>query len=394
MVIMDKILSRGVEEVIEKEHLEKRLRRGDKLRVKLGIDPTARDIHLGHTVVLRKLRQFQDEGHTAVLIIGDFTALIGDPSGRNESRPALTEKQVKENMKSYLKDAKKILSSKKLEVRHNMEWYKNKKLDFFTELTSKFTVARSLERDDFQKRLKENRDISILELLYPILQGYDSVEVKADVEIGGTDQKFNLLMGRKVQKRFGTEPQDIITMPLIEGLDGVKKMSKSSGNYIGLSEGPNDMFSKIMSIPDDLMVKYFILLTDVSGEEIEQLKQDRLKPDTTERSPKDWKERLAFEIVKIYNGEIEAAEAKEEFKRVFSEGYLPENIKEFKISGEGKHILEVLEKAQLADSRGEAKILVDQNAVTVNGEIVKDWNYEVKKGDTLKIGPHRFLKIT
>src|SRR3990167_7601790 len=273
---MNTLLERGVEEIIDKEHLKERLKKGEKLRVKLGIDPTAKDLHLGHTVVLRKLKQFQDEGHQAVFIIGDFTATIGDPSGRDTLRPNLTSEQIKENMKNYLTEASKVIAIKKAEIRYNSEWYKDKGVDFLMDLTSKFTVARILERDDFQKRLKDDRDISLLEILYPILQGYDSFEVKADIELGGTDQKFNLLMGRKVQKRFGQAEQDIVTTPLIEGLDGVKKMSKSSGNYIGLSDEAVDMFGKVMSLPDDLMVKYFTLLTDVSQEDIELLKKDRL----------------------------------------------------------------------------------------------------------------------
>lgn len=385
-----RILERGVEEVIDKEHLEARLKSGDTLRVKLGIDPTAPDLHLGHTVVLRKLRQFQEAGHKAVFIIGDFTATIGDPSGRSELRPKLTEKQIKENMKSYLKEAAKVLDIKKAEIRHNSEWYKNKGVEFLIELTSKFTVARSLERDDFQKRLKEGRDVSVLEVLYPILQGYDSVEVKADVELGGTDQKFNLLMGRKVQKRFSCQSQDIITLPLIEGTDGVRKMSKSYGNYIGLSEEPNEMFSKIMSIPDDLMAKYFLLLTDVDEKEIEQLKKDRLQPSIAKTLPKEWKEKLAFEIVGLYHDRKMAQKAKEEFERVFGQGELPENIKEAKNKSQ---ILSTMLDAGLIDSMSEGKRLIDQGAVKINSQIVTDWNYKLKEGDILRVGPRKIRKV-
>src|SRR3989344_9377188 len=317
------LIERGVEEVIEKVHLEGRLRKGEKLRVKLGIDPTAKDLHLGHTVVLRKLKHFQDAGHQAIFIIGDFTATVGDPSGRNELRPTLTKQQIEENMRNYLTEAGKVIDIKKTEIRYNSEWYKNKGTNFLMDLTSKFTIARMLERDDFQKRLKEDRDISLLEILYPILQGYDSFEVKADVEIGGTDQKFNLLTGRKVQKRYGQPEQDIVTTPLIEGLDGVKKMSKSLGNYVGISDEPKNMFGKLMSIPDDLMVKYFTLLTDVAREDIEQLKKDRLNPATATRSPEEWKEYLAFEIIRMYYNEREAQKAKEEWDKVFSKGELP-----------------------------------------------------------------------
>lgn len=392
MDIVDKILRRGVEEIIDREHLEKRLRSGEKLRVKLGIDPTSPDLHLGHTVVLRKLRQFQDAGHKAVLIIGDFTATIGDPSGRSELRPPLSEKQVKENMKGYLKQAAIVADIKKAEIRYNSEWYKSKGAAFLFELTSKFTVARSLERDDFQKRLKEDRDIGLLEVLYPILQGYDSVEVKADVELGGTDQKFNLLMGRKVQKRFGYEPQDVMTMSLIEGTDGVRKMSKSYGNYIGLSEKPGEVFGKIMSIPDDLMAKYFTLLTNVSEGEIEQLKKDLLRPGLAKISPKEWKEKLAFEIAKMYHGEKEAEKAKEEFERVFSEGQSPDEIEEFKMRGDAIALVDLLKKSGLAGSASEAKRLINQKAVRVNNQVVDSWSYEVKKGDVIKVGPRKFVR--
>lgn len=389
--IIKKLLERGVEEVIEKEHLEERLKKGDKLRVKFGIDPTAKDLHLGHTVPLRKLRQFQDAGHQAIFVIGDFTAMIGDPSGRNELRPKLSVKEIKENMKNYLEEAGKVIDIRKAEVRYNSEWYAKKDGVFLMELASKFTVARMLERDDFQKRLKDNRDIGILELLYPILQGYDSVEVKADIELGGTDQKFNLLTGRKVQKRYNQSEQDIMTLPLIEGLDGVKKMSKSLGNYVGLSDKPNDMFGKVMSLPDDLMVKYLALLTDVSEKEIENLKQDRLNPSIAKISPKEWKQRLASEIVSIYYGVKSAGEAQEEFEKVFSRKELPDDIEEIKIGKTGS-VIDFLVRSKLAESRSEVKRLLDQNAIEINRETVTDWNHEVKKGDIIKIGKKRPIK--
>ena len=385
---MNTLLERGVEEVIEKEHLEGRLSKGEKLRVKLGIDPTAKDLHLGHTVVLRKLRQFQDEGHQAVFIIGDFTAAIGDSSGRSELRPSLTSEQIKENMKNYLAEAGKVIDIKKAEVRYNSEWYKDKGLDFLMELTSKFTVARMLERDDFQKRLKGDIDVGLLEILYPILQGYDSFEVRADVELGGTDQKFNLLMGRKVQKRFGQVEQDIITVPLIEGLDGVKKMSKSTGNYIGLSDEAIDMFGKVMSVTDELMVKYFTLLTDFPQEDIELLKKDRLNPSLAKTSPKEWKERLALEIVRMYHGEKEAQKARDEWDRVFSKGEYPSEMKEVK----PEKLVELV-GIVMQGSSSSAKILVDQGAVRVNGEVIKEWNFVPKEGDVVQIGPKTFVKV-
>ncbi|MDO8495568.1 MAG: tyrosine--tRNA ligase [bacterium] len=386
----DIILNRGVEEIIERDHLEKKMAQKERLRVKLGIDPTASDLHLGHTVVLRKLKQFQEAGHQAILLIGDFTALVGDPSGKNEQRPQLTNEQVQENMKNYLQQAGLVLDLSKTEVRYNSEWYKDKGMDFFIDLTSKFTVARSLERDDFQKRLKENQDVSLLEVLYPILQGYDSVALKADVELGGTDQKFNLLTGRKVQKRYGEIPQDIITLPLIEGLDGIKKMSKSLGNYIGLTEKPQDMFNKIMSLSDQLMVKYFTLITDVSEQEIEKLKAEQANP--SDYAPKEWKEKLATEIVRMYHGPEQARKTQEEFTRVFSNKELPTEIQEISIGADALSIIDLMTQ-WLGVSKTEAKNLVNQKAVQINDEVVTDWNTDVKIGDIIRSGPRRFVKV-
>jgi tyrosyl-tRNA synthetase len=393
---INKILTRGVAEVIDKEHLEKRLKAGDKLRVKLGIDPTAPDLHLGHAVVLRKLKQFQDAGHKAVFIVGDFTATIGDPSGRSELRPKLSASEIKENMKNYVKEAGKILDMKKADVVYNSQWYKNKGASFLMELTSKFTVARSLERDDFQKRLKENRDISILELYYPILQGYDSVEVRADVELGGTDQKFNLLMGRRVQKRYGLPEQDIMTLTLLEGTDGARKMSKSLGNYIGLSEDPGKMFAKIMSIPDDLMVKYFTLLTDVAESEIDELRQGLLTPSAAKRLPKEWKEMLSCEIVRTYCGENAAKDAQAEFDRVFGAHEAPSEIPEVAISDKNMNIADLLVKTRLAPSKSEARRLVEQGGVRIGGEVKGDAKEEIaiKEGMVVQVGRRRFARLS
>ena len=392
---INELLARGAAEVIDREHLEKRLKAGDKLRVKLGIDPTAPDLHLGHAVVLRKLRQFQEAGHKAVFIVGDFTAKIGDPSGRSEQRPILTKGEVEKNMESYIKEAGKILDMEKAEVRYNSEWYENKSASFVMELTSKFTIARSLERDDFQKRLKEDRDISILEVYYPIIQGYDSVEVGADVELGGTDQKFNLLMGRKVQRKYSLPEQDIMTMPLLEGTDGVRKMSKSLGNYIGLSEDPGEMFAKIMSISDDLMVKYFILLTDMAESEIEQLRQDRSKPSLASRLPKKWKEILSSEIVRVYHGEGAAKSAEEEFGRVFGGHESPSEIGEVEVGDKKINIVDLLVKTRLASSKSEARRLVEQGGVKVDGNIAEDreGNITVKDGMVVQVGRRRFIKL-
>lgn len=387
---IEELLTRGVDEVIDRKHLEERLRSGEKLRVKLGIDPTAKDLHLGHTVVLRKLRQFQNLGHKAIFIIGDFTATIGDPSGRDTLRPPLTPEQVEINMKNYLKEAGKVIDINRAEVRNNLDWYKNKGAGFLMELTGKFTIARILERDDFRKRLKEDRDISLLEILYPVFQGYDSVEVEADVELGGTDQKFNLLMGRKVQKRYGQPEQDIITTPLIEGLDGVRKMSKSLDNYIGISEESADMFGKIMSIPDDLMIKYFLLLTDVPQEGIEQLRKDRLTPSIAKTPPKEWKEKLALEIVRMYHGEKEAQKAKEEFERVFSKREKPEEIMEVENKG---NIIQTSVSAGVVESNSETKRLIEQRAVKINDTIVEKWDHPTQSGDIVQIGPRKFYRV-
>ncbi len=385
------ILERGVDEVIELEHLKTRLLKGDRLRVKLGIDPTAKDLHLGHTVVLRKLKQFQDLGHIAVFIIGDFTATIGDPSGRNELRPQLTNDQIKKNMKNYLAEASKVIDVKKAEIRYNSEWYKNKEAWFLMELTSKFTLARALERDDFQKRIKNNQDVGLLEILYPLFQGYDSVAVRADVEIGGTDQKFNLLTGRKVQRRYDQQEQDIITCPLIEGTDGIKKMSKSTGNYIGLSDSSVDMFGKIMSVPDGLIVKYFKLLTNVSDGEIENVKNDILtNPSVTKKSPKEWKQSLAQEIVTMYRGEKEAQKARDEWEKVFSKKENPTDISEY--PGAGELVTQWIVGIQLAPSQSEIKRLIEQRAVKINGEVITDWRV-LKSGDIVQVGPRKFAKV-
>jgi tyrosyl-tRNA synthetase len=385
---IEELVSRGVDEIIDKDHLKDRLLKGDKLRVKLGIDPTANELHLGHTVVLRKLKQFQNLGHQAVFIIGDFTAMIGDPSGRETSRSLLTKQQVKENMKNYIAEASKIIDIKKTEIRYNSEWYENKKIDFLMGLASKFTITRVLERDDFQKRLKENKNVSLLEIIYPLLQGYDSLEVKADVEIGGTDQKFNLLMGRKIQKRYGYPEQDILTVPLIEGTDGVKKMSKSLNNYISISSDPLDMFGKIMSIPDRLMVKYFTLLTDVSQNEIRELENDLLNISASKKSPKDWKEYLALELVKKYYNEEKARKAQEEWSKIFSKKELPSQIEE----EEGGKLLDVVKKVSKV-SVSQAKRLIKQGAVKVNKNVIKEWDKVVVREDLVQIGPKKFIKI-
>lgn len=384
--ISDKIkllLDRGTEEVIVKSHLEERLNSKKKLRVKFGIDPTVPDLHLGHAVPLLKLKEFQDLGHQAVLLVGDFTAMIGDPSGRTNARKPLTKTEVKKNMADYIEQAAKILDIKKVEIRYNSEWFLKKGMDFLTQITSRFTHAQLIEREDFQRRIKEGIDITLLELIYPLLQGYDSVELKADVEIGGTDQKFNLLMGRKVQQRFDQPEQDIIMVPLLVGIDGEKKMSKSSGNYIGLNEDSFKMFGKTMSIPDKIMGKYFELLTKVSLKEISGL------------DPKSQKLRLAWEIVNFYHGNKAADKAKEEFNRVFKEREAPTEIESIKISPRSIGAKELLVKCDLAKSLSEAQRLIEQGAVSIDEQIVKDWRQKIliSKPTILKVGKYRFVKL-
>jgi len=390
---IEELLTRGVDEVINRQHLEKRLKSGEKLRVKFGIDPTGSELHLGHSVPFRKLRQFQNLGHKVIFLIGDYTATIGDPSGRSEARKPLAEKQIKNNMKSYINQAGKILNIKKVEIRYNSEWYKKKGALFLLDLTSRFTIARVMERDDFKKRMKEDVDISVLEILYPLMQGYDSVELKADVEIGGRDQKFNFLMGRKVQKRYEQSKQDIIMVPLLEGTDGVRKMSKSYNNYIGLTEDSLKMYGKIMSIPDGVMWKYFRLLTNISVKEIKDM-QNKVFP-LGILSPKDVKARLAREIVTMYHSKKEAEKAEKEFNRVFKEKRLPTKIPEIKINRKKIDILDLLVKTELVSSKSDAKRLILQGGVKINKKVQEDWKavVEIKKGLIVQVGKRRFAKI-
>ncbi len=375
----EKLLSRGVEEVIVKEHLEAALKSGKRLRVKFGIDPTAPDLHLGHTVPLRKLRQFQDAGHKAVLIIGDFTARIGDPSGRSEERKPLTEKEVKQNLKKYLKQAGKILNLWKAEVRYNSKWLK-KNTEKILEVARAGTVNQVIQRAEFKKRIDEGGSVTVLESLYPLMQGYDSVEVKSDLEIGGTDQKFNLLMGRQVQRHFGMAEQDVVTLPLLEGTDGVKKMSKSAGNYIALDAEPDDMFGKIMRVPDNLIDKYYTLLTDV-----EKPTQD----------PREAKLELAKIIVGMYHGEKAGEKAKEEFIKVFSEHGKPEEIPVQKLESRSWNLVNLLISTKMAPSKSEARRLIEQGAVRINDQKKTDPNEIIKiEGEVLlQVGPRKFLRL-
>jgi tyrosyl-tRNA synthetase len=375
MANIESLLTRGVEEVIVKEHLEERIKKGDKLRVKFGIDPTAPDLHLGHTVPLRKLRQFQDAGHKAVLIIGDFTAMIGDPSGRSEERKSLTKKEVKQNLKKYLKQAGKVLNLRKAEVHYNSKWL-GKKVPLIMEIARAGTINQVEQRAEFKKRLEEGGSVTLLEALYPLLQGYDSVEVKADLEIGGTDQKFNLLMGRQAQKHFGMAEQDIMTLPLLEGTDGVKKMSKSAGNYIALDAEPDDMFGKIMRIPDNLIDKYYTLLTSL---------------ERTTSDPREAKLELAKIIVGMYHGEKVGAKARENFIKVFSEKQKPTDMPHHPHFA-GKPILDAVSTANITSSRSEARRLIEQGAVRINDKKVTDPNEVLPSGAVVQVGPRHFFR--
>jgi len=386
------VLTRGIEEIINKVHLKKRLKSGVKLRIKFGIDPTSPNLHLGHLIPLKKLRQFQDLGHQVIFLIGDFTAMIGDPSARLGKRRPLTEKEIKNNMRDYINQAREILNIEKVEVRYNSEWYGRKKANFLMDLSSRFTYARLIERDEFKKRIEKNIDVTMVELLYPLLQGYDSVELKSDLEIGGTDQKFNLLFARKVQKKYNFPQQDIMTLPLLIGTDGERKMSKSYGNYIKITEEPLRMFGQLMSIPDILIWHYFELLTNLPLKEIELIKDKVCK---TLLTPKEAKLRLAREIVALLHNAKSAQKAEREFERVFKEKKLPSKIPGIKIKEEELNILEFLVKTKLVPSKSEAKRLILQKGVKINGEIQEDWGkiVKIKKEMVIQVGKRKFAKI-
>lgn len=391
-----RLISHGVADLLPEDEFKKKLEKSvatnTPLIIKLGLDPTAPDIHLGHTVVLRKLKLFQDFGHKVIILIGDFTARIGDPTGKSVTRPPLTEEQVITNAKTYQEQIFKVLDPEKTEVRFNSEWLS--KLDFadVLKLASKYTVARMLERDDFHKRYTEGRPISIHEFMYPLMQGYDSVALKADVEFGGTDQTFNLLMGRHLQGEEGMPEQTIITMPILEGLDGVQKMSKSLGNYIGISEAPSEMYGKAMSIPDELMMRYFMLVTDMSIEEQEQLSQDL---ESGAAHPRDVKMKLAHTIVRLYHGEEAANFGQEEFVRVFQKHAMPTDIPEYKvaITEEPVFVPQLLSDAGLTASNGEARRSIKAGAFKIDGEKCNEEHIVLKDGMVLQVGKRKFIKI-
>lgn len=391
-----KLLKRGTIEILNEEELSKKLaeaaKTGGQLRIKLGLDPTSPDIHLGHTVVLRKMRQFQDLGHRAVLIIGDYTARIGDPSGQNATRPMLAPEQIEENAKTYLAQAGKILdaSKEKLEVRYNSEWLAKLNLADIIKLTSNMTVARMLERDVFELRYKNGNPISIYEFLYPLMQGYDSVMVKSDVELGGTDQTFNNLVGRDIQRAYGQQPQIVITMPILIGLDGKEKMSKSKDNYIGVTDEPGDMFGKIMSISDEMMENYFSTSTAVPAIEIKKL------VDPAQTHPKDAKVRLGKEIVSDFYDQPTAERAAAEFEKVFAQGQLPDDIPEVEIAAEPIMASKLLLHCKLVPSSSEAKRMIKtQAAVSVAGTKISDPNVEITPKDDMivQVGKRKFARL-
>lgn len=395
------IIRRGTVDIVPQDELIKKLEKSKKegrpLRVKLGIDPTAPDIHLGFAVVLRKMRQFQDLGHQVILIVGDFTASIGDPSGKSETRPMLSAEQIRANAETFTSQFWLILDREKTTLTFNGDWLGKMTFGDVVRETSRVTVARILERDDFQKRLAEERPIGLHELLYPIAQALDSVEIRSDVEMGGTDQRFNILMGRDLQEAHGQEAQVGLFMPLLPGLDGVQKMSKSLGNYIGITEPPKDMFGKAMSIPDEIMPMYFELATDVPMEEVRRIEAG-LADGTLH--PMEVKKRLAFEVTRIYHNEEAAQAEREEFERVFSQRELPTEIPDVEIPTssltEGRiWAPRLLVTAKMAASNGEARRLIEQGAVTLDGERITDANAEirVRGGQILKVGKLRFGKL-
>jgi tyrosyl-tRNA synthetase len=380
-------LLRGTTRVVSEIELKEKLSLGRPLRIKLGVDPTAPDIHLGHTVVLSKLRTFQELGHTIIFIIGDFTASIGDPSGRDTTRPPLTDENINENIKTYKAQVFRLLDPEKTEVRLNGEWlydlFDKKNPAFLPKaLLRHHTVQQLMERDDFTERRKAGQPISLLELMYPLFQGYDSVAVKADVELGGNDQIFNLLMGRQMQKDAGQPPQVVMTLPLLEGLDGVKKMSKSYGNHVGLNDLPNDMFGKIMSIPDALMWKYFELLTEENVETMKAL------------HPKEAKQKLAGLITTLYHGDAASQAAKENFDNVFSNKEIPDDIEDYKMTWPHVDPIELLVAAQLAPSKKEARRLLEQGGVQLDGrKVTLDEKIQISQPTVLKVGKRRFKRL-
>ncbi|MBL4937257.1 tyrosine--tRNA ligase [Clostridium sp. YIM B02515] len=388
-----KIITKGAAEVINLEDLEKKLREAQKknkgLVVKLGLDPSAPDIHLGHAVVLRKMKQIQDLGHKVVIIIGDFTGMIGDPTGKSKTRKQLTSEEVLENAKTYERQIFKILDKDKTELRFNSEWLSKLSFKEVIELASKYTVARMLEREDFKNRFKNQLSIGIHEFFYPLMQGFDSVAINADIELGGTDQRFNVLMGRTLQKDYGKECQIALFMPLLEGIDGLEKMSKSLGNYIGINESSKDIYAKVMQIPDSLIIKYFELITDIHPDEINKIKE-QLKEGA---NPRDIKMRLAKEVTALYYGNKEACEAEVHFKSLFQKNEVPEDILEVHISN-GDPIIDIIVNSKLVPSKSEARRLVAQGGIKVNGDKISDLTSIVLNNkDIIQVGKRKFFRV-
>jgi tyrosyl-tRNA synthetase len=387
-------IKKGAVDLIREEDLRKKLensaKTGKPLRIKLGADPTAPDIHIGHTVVIRKLRAFQELGHTAIFLIGSFTGMIGDPSGKNATRPPLSREEIDANAKTYKTQIFKLLDPEKTEIRYNSEWMDEFNAADFVRLCSRITVKQILERDDFEKRLREEKPISLHELLYPLVQGYDSVALNADVELGGTDQKFNLMVGRNLQREYAQEPQVILTTPLLEGLDGVNKMSKSLNNYIGIDENPNEMFGKIMSISDDLMWRYYELATDVTPTEIEKMK-------SSDENPRNLKVNLAKLIIKDFHSQQAATEAEENFVRQFVNKDVPDEIEEISVNAAIYKVIDILISTNLVESKGEAKRLIQQGGVKIDGNKVGDASLEIEissdKTFIFQVGKRKFLKV-
>ena len=392
---MDTINS-NLSEIVPEEELEKKIQSSldtkTPLMIKFGCDPSMPDLHLGHSVILNKLRQFQELGHTAVLIIGDFTAMIGDPSGKNKTRPKLSLEQTSENSKTYVDQAMLILSKSNLRIEKNSKWLGRLNFNDVIEIASKYTVARMLERDDFTKRYSSGAPISIHEFLYPLAQGYDSIAVDSDIELGGTDQKFNLLVGRSLQKDYNMSPQCIITMPIIEGLDGKEKMSKSNNNYIALTDGPDEIFGKTMSIPDSLIAKYFQYCTHASADELDIINE---KLGNLSCNPRDLKHDLAFKLVEIYHSVDEATKAKENFVNVFSKDKIPDNVDEYIIQNNKESLISIMINSKMVISKSEARRLINQGAVRLDSNKVSDPFLVIQsnKNLMLKVGKRKFLKI-
>lgn len=388
---IDNILTRGVVDVIQKEELVKKLKAGKQLRIKLGIDPSGADLHIGHMVVIKKLKEFQDLGHQIILLFGNFTGQIGDPTGKMETRKAKTKEQLEENAKKYLKQASFFLDVDKIEVRWNADWLEKLNFADVVQLASTFTVSQMMERDMFQERHAKNMPISVHEFFYPLMQGYDSVALEADLELGGTDQTFNMLAGRTIQKAYGKPQQDILTVPILEGIDGVKKMGKSEDNYIAVDDEPKEMFGKIMSIPDELITKYFELATNVPLDEIKKIE----KAIKGGENPMIYKKLVAKEIIKIYHDEKAADMAEEQFKKVFSENKLPDDIEVRTIKTDKINIIELMSSNDLASSKSEARRLIEQGAVKINEEKIDDVDMQVDlTNETLiQVGKRKFLKV-